>query len=191
MWTAAARRISDMALGATIYKAELQLADLDRGHYGDYSLTLARHPSETELRLMVRLLAFALHASETLAFGRGLSSDDDAALWDIGLDGSIDTWIDVGQPDEDRVRKACSRARRVVVLAYGDRAVDVWWKQVQDKFARFDKLTVKRIDTATGEALAALAGRNMKLACTVQEGRIYIGDVELQPQTLQAPAGEG
>lgn len=163
-----------MALKSTVFKAELQLADLDRGHFGDYSLTLARHPSETDLRMMVRLLAFALHAGEDLRFGKGLSTDDEPALWEIDPAGVIRCWIEVGQPDEDRVRKAASRAERVVVLAYGDKAVDVWWQQNRDKFARFGKLTVLRIGSDEGEALAALAERSMKLSCTVQEGRVYL-----------------
>lgn len=177
-----------MALKSTVFKAELQLADLDRGHFGDYSLTLARHPSETDLRMMVRLLAFALHAGEELRFGKGLSTDDEPALWEIDPAGVIRCWIEVGQPDEDRVRKAASRAERVVVLAYGDKAVDVWWQQNRDKFARFGKLTVLRIGSDEGEALAALAERSMKLSCTVQEGRVYLEDCELLPQVLQAPA---
>ena len=115
-----------MALKSTIYKVELQLADLDRGHFGDYSLTLARHPSETDERMMMRLMAFALNASETLIFGRGLSTEDEADLWDLDATGSIERWIDVGLPDEKAIRRACNRSRHVVVLSYGDRAADIW-----------------------------------------------------------------
>lgn len=175
-----------MALKSTVFKADLQVADLDRGHFADYALTLARHPSETDLRMMVRLLAFALHAGEDLRFGKGLSTDDEPALWEVDPAGIIKCWIEVGQPDEDRVRKAAARAERVVVLTYGDKAVDVWWQQNRDKFARFGKLTVARITSAEGEALAALAARSMKLACTVQEGVVYLDGCELRPQTLQA-----
>lgn len=175
-----------MALKATIHKADLQVADLDRNHFGDYALTLARHPSETEERLMVRLLAFALYAGEDLSFGKGLSTDDEPALWEVDPGGIIRTWIEVGQPDEDRVRKACSRAEQVVVLTYGDRSADVWWQQNRDKFARFDKLTVKRLSGDEGAALAGLAGRTMQLACTVQEGTVYLDGIELRPQILKA-----
>lgn len=174
-----------MALKSTVFKAELQVADLDRGHFADYALTLARHPSETDLRMMVRLLAFALHAGEDLRFGKGLSTDDEPALWEVDPSGIIKCWIEVGQPDEDRVRKAAAKAERVVVLAYGDKAVDVWWQQNRDKFARFGKLTVLRIGSEEGEALAALAERTMKLACTVQEGTVYLEGCELRPQVLQ------
>ena len=106
-----------MALKATIFKADLQIADMDRHYYGDHALTIARHPSETDERMMVRLLAFALHAHDMLAFGRGLSADDEPDLWQKDLTGAIDLWIDVGQPDEKRMLKACGRSSRVVVYS--------------------------------------------------------------------------
>ena len=116
-----------MALRATVYRADLTVSDLDRGVYAQHALTLARHPSETEERLMVRLLAFALHADESLVFGRGLSTEDEADLWQRDATGAIELWIDVGLPDDKGIRKACGRARAVVVLAYGARRVDQWW----------------------------------------------------------------
>lgn len=181
-----------MALRATVYKAELQVSDLDRHHYQTYALTLARHPSETDERLMVRLFAFALHASESLAFGRGLSTDEDADLWDIDPTGNIARWIDVGLPDERDVRRACHRAAAVTVLSYGGRAVEVWWQQVSAKLAEHGNLTVLRLSAEDGQALAGLAGRNMALQCTIQEGTVWIGDaernLEIRPQVLKAPA---
>lgn len=121
-----------MALKATIFKAEIQVADMDRHHYADYSLTLARHPSETDERMMVRLLAFALFADPALAFGKGLCVDDEPDLWQKDLTGTIERWIDVGQPDEKWTRKACGRAREVVLVAYG-RALEVWWNGARSK----------------------------------------------------------
>lgn len=174
-----------MALKSTIFKADLQVADLDRGHFADYALTIARHPSETDERMMVRLLAFALHAGPDLAFGKGISNDDEPALWEIDPAGIVRLWIEVGQPDETRLRKACSKADRVVVLAYGARAVDVWWKTVSGALERFDHLEVWRLSADEGQALAGLAERTMKLACTVQEGTVYLEGVELKPQRLQ------
>src|SRR5512147_3279852 len=106
-----------MALKSTIFKAELQISDMDRNYYGSHSLTIARHPSETDERMMVRLLAFALHANEGLAFGRGLSTDDEPDLWQRDLTGAIRLWIDVGLPDEKLLRRACGRADEVVVYA--------------------------------------------------------------------------
>jgi uncharacterized protein YaeQ len=178
-----------MALKATIYKAELQVSDLDRHYYQEHTLTLARHPSETDERLMVRLLAFALHAGETLAFGRGLSSEDEADLWDVDPTGSIELWIDVGLPDERDVRRACHRARRVVLLCYGGRAADVWWQQNAARLSGYANLTVLNLDAADSQALAALASRNMRLQCTIQEGQVWLGDadtsIELAPQRRQ------
>ena len=108
-----------MALKATIFKVGLQVADMERGYYGDHALTVARHPSETDERMMLRVLAFALHAGPDLAFGKGLSTDDEPDLWQRDLTGAIALWIDVGQPDEKLLRRACGRAREVVVYAYG------------------------------------------------------------------------
>jgi uncharacterized protein YaeQ len=138
---------------------------------------------------MVRLLAFALHASETLAFGRGNSTEDEAALWDIDPTGNIDLWIDVGLPDERDIRRACHRSRRMVLITYGGRAADVWWQQNREKLAPYGNLTVLNLSAADSQALAALAGRTMKLQCTIQEGNVWIGDdarnLEIAPQRLQ------
>ena len=152
-----------MALKATICKAELHIADMERGYYGDHVLTVARHPSETDERMMVRLLAFALNAEESLAFGAGLSTDDEPDLWRKDLTGSIKTWIDVGLPDEKRIRKACGRADDVFVYSYGGQAAQLWWQQVGDKLARSHKLTVIDLPQAGTRALAGLAARNMQL----------------------------
>ncbi|MEQ1880592.1 MAG: YaeQ family protein [Burkholderiales bacterium] len=165
-----------MALKATIFKAELQIADMDRHYYGDHVLTIARHPSETDERMMVRLLAFALRATERLEFGRGLSAEDEADIGEKDLTGSLITWIDVGLPDERRLRKACGRARSVFVYAYGGRAVDLWWSQAADALNRCDNLEIWNLPHEATQSLARLASRNMKLQCTVQEGQIWLGD---------------
>ena len=167
-----------MALKATIYKAELALADIDHNRYGDHSLTIARHPSETDERMMVRLLAFALHAGERLAFGRGLSSDDEPDLWQKDLTGAIELWIDVGLPDERSLRRACGRAARVLVYSYGGRVADLWWEQNGAKLARCENLTVVNLPLASSRALAGLARRNMDLNCTIQEGQLWLASAD-------------
>ncbi len=181
-----------MALKATIFKAELQIADMDRRYYGDHTLTIARHPSETDERMMVRLLAFAMHADGALSFGRGLSTDDEPDLWQKDLTGTIEIWIDVGLPDEKRVRRACGRARQVFVYSYGGRGAELWWDQVNAKLGRAENLSVISLPAASTQALAALAFRNMQLQFTIQEGQIWISDkdkvVEVGPATLKAPA---
>ncbi len=164
-----------MALRATIYKAELSVADIDRGRYGNHSLTIAKHPSETEERMMIRLLAFALRADETLAFGRGLSSEDDPDLQRADLTGAIDSWIDVGWPDERRVRRACARAREVLVVTYGGAKADAWWRQAGPALARCENLEVIEVPADAAAAIAALARRAMQLHCSIQERQVLFG----------------
>ena len=180
-----------MAIKATVFKATLQIADMDRYYYADHSLTLARHPSETDERMMVRLLAFALYAGDALAFGKGISSDDEPDLWQKDLTGAIERWIEVGLPDERIIRKACGRAEQVVVISYG-RAADIWWNENRDKLQRLNNLTVFKLDNQATLALAALASRTMQLQCTIQEGHIMMtsdaGMIEVEPKLLQGSA---
>ncbi len=167
-----------MAIGSTVCKAVLQVSDMDRNRYGDHSLTLARHPSETEERMMVRLLAFALNASDALSFGRGLSTDDEPDLWEKDLTGGIALWIDVGLPDEKLVRKACNRSERVVVYAYGGRAAQIWWSQAQPTLERLANLSVYDLPSDFTRKLSEMAGRSMQLQCLIQEGSIWFSNEE-------------
>ncbi|MCO1333904.1 YaeQ family protein [Microbulbifer sp. OS29] len=165
-----------MALKATIFKAKLQISDMDRDYYVEHTLTLARHPSETDERMMVRLLAFAHNASDTLEFTRGLSSDEEADLWQKSLSGEIDLWIEVGLPTEERIRKACNRSERVRVYSYGRRAAPIWWQKQESQLKRFDNLTVYYLAADATEQLAAMAERNMDLSVTIQDGHIWLAD---------------
>jgi uncharacterized protein YaeQ len=178
-----------MALKSTIFKAELQIADMDRNYYGDHALTIARHPSETDERMMVRLLAFALRADKALTFAKGLSADDEPDLWQRDLTGAIDTWIAVAQPDEKRLRKACGRAARVFVYSYSGHAADIWWNQIGARLERVRNLGVFNLPTGVGPALAKLADRNMQLQCTIQDGHVWLGGseeaVQIELQTLK------
>jgi uncharacterized protein YaeQ len=182
-----------MAPNATIYKAEVQVSDMDRHYYATHALTLARHPSETEERLMVRLLAFVLHADERLEFGRGLSTEDEPDLWRRDYGGDIEQWIELGQPDEARIRKASGRAREVVVVTYGGRAADTWWEKNAAALARVKNLTVIDVSAAT-DALAALAERGMRLQCMIQDGQVQVfgeagGEaITIDPVLRMAPA---
>lgn len=163
-----------MALTATIFKVNLQISDLDRHYYGEHLLTLARHPSETDERMMVRLLAFALHADERLSFTKGMGVDEEPDLWQKSLTDEIELWIDVGLPEERRVRKACNRAAQVCLYLYGGRAAESWWQRNADKLQRFDNLSVIEFPDAGTKNLTSLVQRSMQLQCTVQDGEIWL-----------------
>ncbi len=179
-----------MALKATIFKAHLQIADMDRPYYGDHALTIARHPSENDERMMIRLLAFVLFASEGLQLGKGLSDVDEPDLIERDLTGAITRWIEVGQPDERTILKACGRAGQMVVMAYGSAAA-IWWQGIAGKLERARNLTVIAIPAEQAAALTQLTQRTMQLQITVQDGQMWIGDgittVQLDPATWQAP----
>ena len=163
-----------MALSSTIFKANLQISDMDRNYYEEHQLTLARHPSETDERMMVRLLAFALHAHEHLGFTKGLCDDEEPALWQKSLTDEIELWIDVGLPDERRVRKACSRAEQVCLYIYGGRNADLWWQRNGDKLRRFNNLRVIEIPELASNELAGLVQRSMQMQCTMQDGEFWL-----------------
>lgn len=162
-----------MALKATIYKADLQIADMDRHYYADHTLTIARHPSENDERMMARVLMYALHAQEGIAFTKGLFDVDEPDVWVKDLTGEIKLWIDTGQPDESRLRKACGRADQVVVMCFSS-SCEIWWKQIAPKLARLNNLTVMQLPADTSQALATLVERSMQLQCMVQDGEISI-----------------
>lgn len=159
-----------MALKSSVFRLTLQLADLDRQLYRDFPLTIARHPSETDARMMLRVLAFALHADDQLAFGRGISTDDEPDVWLRALNGTIKTWIELGTPDPDRLRKACGRAERVVLYAYGDRAVPVWLKKHEAVLGRLTRLHILQVADTDMQSLAAAFAPGVTLQCTISEG---------------------
>jgi len=167
-----------MALKATIFKADLQLSDMDRNYYQGHTLTLARHPSETDERMMVRLLAFSLNAHENLDFTKGLSSDEVPAVWQKSLSNEIEVWIEVGLPDEKKIRKASSKAALVIVYTYGGNSADIWWKQIESKLTRFKNVTIVNLAGPETKALATLAERTMQLNCTIQDGQVWISTAD-------------
>ena len=176
-----------MALKSTIYKIDLNIADMDRQYYAQHSLTLAKHPSETDERVMVRLIGFALYASETLIFGKGLSDDDEPDLWQKDLTGAIELWMDVGLPTEKDIRKACGRSRQVVIVLYGGRIADMWWESNSKGLLKLNNLTV--INLPETQALARLAGKSINLSCTIQDSEILVshddGSFEITPVILK------
>ena len=167
-----------MALSATIFKAEIQISDIDRHYYQTHSLTIAQHPSETTERLMIRVLAFVMYAHERLSFGRGISVQDEPDLAQKDLTGVLEHWIDVGQPDEARIRRACSRAQAVTIITYAGRNTETWWDKIAPALARFKNLRVFNVPVASSLALATFAQRSMQLQCLIQDGLIEISTGE-------------
>ena len=186
-----------MALKATIHKALLQISDMDRHVYGEHNLTIARHPSETDERMMIRVLAFAMHlpADELrgrLEFSKGLSDVDEPELWQRDLTGDVVHWIELGQPDERRLRQASGRSERVTVLSYAS-STPVWWSGLENKLSRLPKLAVWQIPHEQSQALAAMAERSMQLQISIQDGSAYISSasssVEIHPVALRRAEG--
>ncbi|NDJ58821.1 YaeQ family protein [Enterobacteriaceae bacterium 4M9] len=167
-----------MALKATIYKATVNVADLDRNRFIDTSLTLACHPSETTQRMMLRLLAWITCADERLTFTRGLSADDEPEIWLRNDHMGIDLWVELGLPDERRLKKACSQSAQVVLFTYNNRAAQVWWQQNQTALAKFANLTIWNLDDEQLSQLSALADRTMSLQATIQDGIIWLSDAQ-------------
>ena len=182
-----------MALKATIYKAQLQIADMDRALYADHAVTIARHPSETDERMMVRLLAFALNVAGSdeagqLEFAKDLWDVDEAALWHRDYTGALRHWIDMGQPDDKRLMRAAGRSQQVSVYSHAS-STPVWWKALETKITRADNLAIWQIEAAQSQALAGLSERSMQLQVTVQDGQVWIGNgsqtVEITPLRLR------
>lgn len=163
-----------MALNATIYKVELSVSDMDRHYYETHKLTIARHPSETDERLMLRLVAFALNAHEHLEMTKGLSTDDEPDIWQKSLSGEIDLWVALGLPSEKVIRQSCNKSGRMVIYPYGGRAAEIWWDKVKGSTTRFDNLEVTAFPEAEAEALAALASRAMKIQVNIQDGEVMV-----------------
>jgi uncharacterized protein YaeQ len=173
-----------MALKSTIFKAALAVADIDHGYYADHALTLARHPSETDERMMIRLVALALNAYKlqdvcqgdgTLAFGAGLSNVDEPDVWLRDFTGETKLWVEVGQPEDKPIIKACGKSDEVIVYCF-NHAAEIWWRGIENKLTRPQNLSVYRVPTEASQTLAALAQRSMQLQATIQENTLTLGD---------------
>jgi len=177
-----------MAISATVFKAELNIANMDTHYYHSHQLVLARHPSETDERMMIRLLAFALNADEMLQFTKGLSSDDEPDLWQKSLSDEIELWIELGQPDEKRIRKACGRSKQVIVYCYGGRGAEIWWDQNAKHLNRFRNLRIINLPKDATEILGSMSQRTMQLNISMQDGEVSFSDneqnVDLTPEVF-------
>jgi len=171
-----------MAAGSTVYKVQLNIADMDRNYYETHEITIAQHPSETDQRLMIRLAAFALNASERLVIAPGIGNDEDPDLWEKDYSGDIDLWIDLGQVDEKRLRKACGRAKRVIIYTYNLKSATAWWRQYGPSFGRFKNLSVVHLH---GENIEKLCERSMRLQCNVTDGELSLHTETAEVTILQ------
>lgn len=162
-----------MAQKSTVYKVELSVSDMDRHYYETHKLTVAKHPSETDERLMVRILAFALNAHEHLEMTKGLSTDDEPDVWQKSLSGELELWIALGQPSEKIVRQSCGKSDKVIVYSYG-RTAETWWDKIKNSTTRFDNLRVVNLPEAETGALEKLASRAMKVQVNIQDGEVMV-----------------
>ncbi|MDC1311494.1 YaeQ family protein [Burkholderiales bacterium] len=164
-----------MAQKAIIYKVELSVSDMDRHQYGTHNLTVAKHPSETGERLILRMIAFALNVRERLEFSKGLATDDEPDIWQKSLSGELKLWVALGLPSEKVIRQSCGKADEVVIYSYGGRAADLWWDKTKNTSARFDNLKVINFSYKNSSELEQLLDRSMKLQLSIQDGDVMVG----------------
>ncbi|MEI7532423.1 MAG: YaeQ family protein [Betaproteobacteria bacterium] len=184
-----------MAIKSTIFKANLAIADIDHSYYSDHSLTLARHPSETDERMMVRLVALAFNAyllqkvckgDGVMAFGAGLADPNEPDVWLKDFTDRIRLWIEVGQPEDRAIIRAGHKSDQVIVYAY-HHAAEVWFKAIQSKLTRLKNLTIYRIPSEISGELSQFATRSMQLQATIQEGQLMLGDGQKTIQVYVEP----
>jgi uncharacterized protein YaeQ len=163
-----------MAQNATIYKVELSVCDMDRHYYETHKLTVAKHPSETDKRLMVRILAFALNAHENLEMTKGLSTDDEPDIWQKSLNGELELWVTLGLPGDKVVRQSCGKAKEVIVYSYGGKTAEMWWEKIQNSTTRFSNLQVINFSEQDISKLEKLASRSMTLQVNIQDNDVMV-----------------
>ncbi|QPG05243.1 YaeQ family protein [Salinimonas marina] len=163
-----------MALKATIFKADISITDMDRNYYHDHNLTIARHPSENDARMMLRIVAFIVNAHEQLQFTKGLSDDEVPDLWQKSFSDEIELWLELGQPSEQRIKKGCNQSQQMMIYSYADRSFDVWWKKEQNKLQTKKNLSVFTLPESLSATLANAVGRSMQIQVTIQDGQIWL-----------------
>ena len=172
------KRKAEMAIKSTVFKVQLAISDITRGYYEDHALTIAQHPSETDVRLMLRIAAFALNAHEHLQFTKGMSSQEEPDLWQIDLTGEVQHWIDLGQPTDKRIRQSCSKARIVTIYTYQRDGGSHWYKTVQETAERFEQLSVVHLRIADESMIHSILDRSMNLNCVIDDGQVMLSDGE-------------
>lgn len=179
-------KVAIMALKATVYKAHINVADMDRHVYLDVNHTVACHPSETIQRFMLRILAWGLNADENLKFTKGLCDTDEPDLWIVNYSDEIELWVELGLPDEKRLRKASHKAQNVILFAYDNNAATIWWQQNQNKINTLDNVSVVFINDQTLVELEQVAERSMQLQLTIEGEQAWLssdkGNVTIIPE---------
>jgi uncharacterized protein YaeQ len=183
-----------MAIKSVIYKVNIGIADIDHGYYADHVLTIAKHPSETDERMMIRLFAFAMQAHQldtmcngdaVIAFGPGLSDAGEPDVYIKDFTDQFQVWIEVGQPDDRAIIKACNKSEKAFVYAY-QHASHVWFKGIETKLTRLSNLEIYYIDYELSAQLESMAKRTMQLQATIQEGQVMFSDgdrsIDITPQ---------
>lgn len=163
-----------MALKATIFKADVSISDMDRHYYQDHNLTIARHPSENDQRMMLRLIAFILNAHEQLQFTRGLCDVEEPDLWQKSFADEIELWVELGQPSEQRIKKGTNQSQQMLIYSYQDNSFDEWWKKEQNKLRQKDNLSVYTVPAELADELTAVTERNMQIQATIQDGQLWL-----------------
>ena len=149
---------------------------MTRSYYEDHSLTIARHPSETDIRMIVRIIAFALNAHEQLKYGKGLSSPDEPDLWETDLTGQVRHWIDLGQPTEKRIRQACGKASKVSIYTYQKGAALPWFEGIKSSIERFSHLKVTHLILTDESLVPKMLERTMQLSCSIEDDQLMLSD---------------
>jgi uncharacterized protein YaeQ len=163
-----------MALKSTIFKADVSISDMDRNYYHEHNLTIARHPSENDQRMMLRIIAFILNANEKLEFTKGLSEVEEPDLWQKSFSDEIEVWIELGLPSEQRVKKGCNQSQHMIILSYQDNSFEEWWKKEQHKLRQKSNLSLWTLPENLAEELAQATERNMQIQATVQDGQLWL-----------------
>ena len=163
-----------MALKATIFKADISITDMDRNYYNEHNLTIARHPSENDARMMLRIVAFIVNAHEQLQFTKGLSDDEVPDIWQKDFSDVIELWIELGQPSEQRIKKGCNQSQQMMIYAYADNSFDAWWKKEQNSLRTRKNLSVFTLPESLSTTLASAVDRSMQMQVTVQDGQIWL-----------------
>ncbi len=162
-----------MALTATIYNFAIELADVDRGVYESLVLKVAQHPSETDERLVTRVLAYCLEYADGIAFSRGISDPDEPAITIRDLTGTIKAWIEVGAPDAARLHKASKAAPRVVV--YIEKAPVIYLRQLAgEKIHKSEGIVIVSLDRELIAALVDKLDRRMTFSLSVTDGHLFV-----------------